>query len=161
MQSANRQLLLIKSEFQCRSLIHCAIAYKQLQNLAKQTTWETLYNQLTQLQKSEVQLKGSINQGVWLEVCLLNLLNLSPTITNEGQVTLSQTWSKVLESAQPKSKKLLRQASLIRLEDEQAVLRVEPKYYQKFVRSQSVVERIISSALGYSVTATIEEEEVA
>lgn len=152
-----RDLLLVKSESKCRSLIHTAITYKQLKDIAKQTTWETLYGQLTQLQKSEAQLKGSINQGVWLEVCLLNLLNLSPDTTKEDQVDLSQTWDKVLKAAQPKSKKLLRQARLTKLEDEQAVLRVEPKYYQKFVHSRSVVERIISRALGYSVTATIEE----
>lgn len=69
-----RDLLLVKSTSVCESLITVAISYRKLRLLAYKISFDYLDGALTQLHKSQQQLRTSINASIWLEVCLLNLI---------------------------------------------------------------------------------------
>jgi DNA polymerase-3 subunit gamma/tau len=177
-----RDLLLVKSTPKCYELIVGAIDYKILRQVASVTDFEVLMAAFTQLQKSEAQLKTSINAAIWLEVCLLNLisnttsaqpkLNRSPfefdvprangnpqsTKKRARHEDLTSMWASVVETAKPANRGLLSHASLSALTQNQAVLTVEAQYVQKFARNSQTLERLIGKALGCSVTVKIQQK---
>jgi DNA polymerase-3 subunit gamma/tau len=81
-----RDLLLIKSsKTNCQSLLTSSLSISILRILASALDFEIISQQLEQLQKSEYQLKVSINSLIWLETCLLNLIAISTTNLTEQQ----------------------------------------------------------------------------
>ncbi|MBD2295172.1 DNA polymerase III subunit gamma/tau [Anabaena sphaerica FACHB-251] len=69
-----RDLLIIKSAPKEQTLLTGCVSYNQLKAFAKHWNFETLNLSLAELQKAENYLRYTVNAGVWLEVCLLNLL---------------------------------------------------------------------------------------
>jgi DNA polymerase-3 subunit gamma/tau len=69
-----RDLLIIKSAPKEQTLLTGCVSYTQLKAFAKHWNFETLNLSLAELQKAENYLRYTVNAGVWLEVCLLNLL---------------------------------------------------------------------------------------
>ncbi|MGM3309630.1 DNA polymerase III subunit gamma/tau [Anabaena sp. WFMT] len=82
-----RDLLIIKSAPQEQALLTGCVSYNQLKTFAKHWNFETLNLSLAELQKAENYLRYTVNAGVWLEVCLLNLLpGLLPVETTKTNV---------------------------------------------------------------------------
>jgi DNA polymerase III subunit gamma/tau len=155
-----RDLLLVKTTPKCQHLISSSVNYSQLRSLVAHWQWIAIDQALNQLQKSENQLKTTLNAATWLEVCLLNLMPDSKTPNSPSQPSpdLSQIWADIVEKAKPNQQKLLNRATLIQLESEQAILAVAPKYLSKFQAHSQTVERIIQKTLGTAVNVTIEEQ---
>jgi DNA polymerase-3 subunit gamma/tau len=147
-----RDLLLVKSVAQCQSLLTSCVGYRELRGIAKQIDFDTLHSAFNQLQRSEGQLRTTPNAATWLEVCLLNLV---PAQDNSGQ-NLQDTWARVIETAKPANRKLLAQAELVQLNDNQVTLAIAPKYLKKFHKYSQTVERIIAKALNQSLSVTLE-----
>ena len=111
-----RDLLLVKSTSQCQELVTTATSYTKLESLAQKVSFDYLNGALTQLHKSEQQLRTPINAKVWLEVCLLNLIpELSTTklcpqngANGNGHHQKDMDSKVLLDSAPKKSKKLLK-----------------------------------------------------
>lgn len=57
-----------------QALLTGCVSYTQLKTFAKHWNFESLNLSLAELQKAENYLRYTVNAGVWLEVCLLNLL---------------------------------------------------------------------------------------
>ncbi|MEA5468580.1 DNA polymerase III subunit gamma/tau [Spirulina sp. 06S082] len=164
-----RDLLLVKSAPKSKHLVTSAIAHNKLRSLANGLDFPAIDAALTQLQKSEAQLKTSLNASIWLEVCLLNLMpetaiaSLEPpsngsklSSATESASDLAGIWANVVETAKPSNRGLLSRARLAQLDEERAVLSVEPKYIKRFQQRSQTVERILDKALGYAVTVEIE-----
>lgn len=69
-----RDLLIDLSGGNNKNLIQGGISYQQLTKLVQGFNFNTINAAFTQLQKSESQLKTTLNAAIWLEVCLLNLV---------------------------------------------------------------------------------------
>ena len=83
-----RDLLIVKTVNKSAAQITSSLNYTQLEELAAIITIEQLSLSLQQIQKSESQLRTSINANVWLEVCLLNLSPTTSTSTNNYQQSI-------------------------------------------------------------------------
>jgi DNA polymerase III subunit gamma/tau len=155
-----RDLLLVKTTPKCQHLISSSVNYSQLRSLVAHWQWIAIDQALNQLQKSENQLKTTLNAATWLEVCLLNLMPDSKTPNSPSQPSpdLSQIWADIVEKAKPNQQKLLNHAILKQFSSETAVLAVVPQYLSKFQTHSQTIERIIQKTLGTSVTVTIEEQ---
>lgn len=71
-----RDLLLVKATREnCKSLLASNLEYSKLSQLAKKMSWHRIECNLEQLVKREQQLRFSINSAVWLETCLLNMMD--------------------------------------------------------------------------------------
>ncbi|MBP0018850.1 MAG: hypothetical protein J7647_15040 [Cyanobacteria bacterium SBLK] len=150
-------------------MVTSAIAHNKLRSLANGLDFPAIDAALNQLQKSEAQLKTSLNASIWLEVCLLNLMpeiaiaslepqsnGSKPSSATESVPDLAGIWANVVETAKPSNRGLLSRARLTQLDEERAVLSVEPKYLKRFQQRSQTVERILDKALGYAVTVEIE-----
>lgn len=166
-----RDLLLVKTTPQCQKLVVGTVSYKSLQQLAKSLDFNTIHQAFTQLQKSEFQLKTSLNAAIWLEVCLLNLIPDYRSIPTQhhhqtnGCVSstklktkpdLVAIWASVVEAAKPTYRGLLSRADFTKLNQSQAVLAVELKYVAKFSRNRQILERSLGKQLGRSISLVIE-----
>ncbi len=173
-----RDLLIVMASPKSQDLITGAIAYSQLKQLATPWDYEAVSTGLTQLQRSENQLRNAAQPHLWLEVCLLGLVttrsehshnsnnsNGSMTASNplgKSQLkaprsNLSAIWNKVLESATPNNRSLLTHAELVELKNGFAVITVEAKYFDKFNSNTLKVERMFQKATGARVTVSIKE----
>ena len=170
-------LLLVKATLEnCESLLSSNLKYDQLCQLATKMSWHRINRNLEQLQKREQQLRFSINSAVWLETCLLNMMDTT-TIeetqnsnsdrapskeknnrnsiktnkvkTHKSAPSLGQLWAKIVETTKSSNQKMLSHASLIGLDRELnfAVLAVEPKYIAKFQKNVTHLSRIITHCL--------------
>jgi DNA polymerase III subunit gamma/tau len=135
------------------------------------------------LQKSEFQLRTSTNAATWLEVCLLNLMLSSKPVAKEMRLSATSqsnqpdkfdknpqkieadspdfetTWAQVVAAAKPGNRSLLNRAQIAELSADSCVLAVERKYANKFQSHLESVQRIVTKALGRSVTVTVKQQE--
>ncbi|MFB2922912.1 DNA polymerase III subunit gamma/tau [Aerosakkonema funiforme] len=169
-----RDLLIVKSVPKSESAIAGTLSYSQLRQIASSLDFSSIDAALMQLQKSESQLRVTTNGATWLEVCLLNLIQKNERqLLREQQVSRAQynrngngttkdldsVWSQVIEATKPANRTLLSRAKLVSLNDGKCVLALQPSDFKKFQTNIASVERIISKALGYSVTVAIEQQE--
>lgn len=160
----HRDLLLIGATSKnCRSLLSSNLEYDRLRQLANKIDRHGIERNLEQLQKREQQLRFSINNTVWLETCLLNMMNTTRTQetkvshadrqsqakTAKSTVSLGELWTNIVKSTKSSNQKMLSHASLIGFDRELnfAVLAVEPKYVAKFQNHTTCLSRIISQSL--------------
>lgn len=176
-----RDLLVVMASPKSQDLITGAISYSQLKQLATPWDYEAISAGLTQLQKSENQLRNAAQPHLWLEVCLLGLVttqsdnsnnsnngNRSKTALNSKRKSqpkvptnnLTAIWNKVLEEATPKNRSLLTHAELVELKSDFAVITVEAKYFHKFNCNAEKVEKMFQKATGARVTVSIKERRV-
>lgn len=176
-----RDLLVVIASPKSQDLITGAISYSQLKQLATNWDYEAISAGLTQLQKSENQLRNAAQPHLWLEVCLLGLVltrsehsnnsnngNRSKTALNSKRKSqpkvptnnLTAIWNKVLESATPNNRSLLTHAELVELKSDFAVITVEAKYFHKFNCNAEKVEKMFQKATGARVTVSIKERRV-
>ena len=176
-----RDLLVVMASPKSQDLITGAISYSQLKQLATPWDYEAISAGLTQLQKSENQLRNAAQPHLWLEVCLLGLVltrsehsnnsnngNRSKTALNSKRKSqpkvptnnLTAIWNKVLESATPNNRSLLTHAELVELKSDFAVITVEAKYFPKFNCNAEKVEKMFQKATGARVTVSIKERRV-
>ena len=162
--NTHRDLLLIKAtQKDCKSLSLSNLEYAKLRQLASKINRHDIERNLKQLQKREQQLRFSINNAVWLETCLLNMMDATSIektkdchANRQHQVkttkliaSLSELWAKIVKSTKSSNQKMLSHASLIGFDRELnfAVLAVEPRYINKFQRNTTHLSRIISQSL--------------
>lgn len=175
--NTHRDLLLIKAtQKDCKSLILSNLEYAKLRQLANKADRHGIERNLEQLQKREQQLRFSINNAVWLETCLLNMMNTtrtetkdchadrqSPAKTAKSTVSLGELWTRIVNSTKSSNQKMLSHANLIGFDRELnfAVLAVEPKYVAKFQNHTTCLSRIISQSLKQqqSIKVIIEEKQ--
>ena len=176
--ACHRDLLLVKAtQKDGKDLLSSNLEYSKLHQLTSQMSWHRIERNLEQLQKREQQLRFSINNAVWLETCLLNMMN--STSINETQIlennrqhqtkphkstaNLGDLWAKIVNSTKSSNQKMLSHASLIGLDRELnfAVLAVEPKYVAKFQKNVTHLSRIITHCLKQQqpIEVIIEEKE--
>ncbi|MBW4573541.1 MAG: DNA polymerase III subunit gamma/tau [Tolypothrix carrinoi HA7290-LM1] len=176
-----RDLLVVMASPKSQNLITGAISYSQLKQLATPWDYEAISAGLTQLQKSENQLRNAAQPHLWLEVCLLGLVitrsdhsnnsnngNGSKTALNSKRKSqpkvptnnLTAIWNKVLELATPNNRSLLTHAELVELKSDFAVITVEAKYFHKFNCNAEKVEKMFQKATGARVTVSIKERRV-
>jgi DNA polymerase-3 subunit gamma/tau len=156
-----RDLLLVSST-NSPSLLTGAIDYRQLKQLIGNLDFSIIEASLQQLQKSEYRLKTSINASIWLEVCLLDLLNLTKSMQAKPikpkSKNLTQIWLQVLKSVKPTSRELLSLATLDALNSKVAVLKVERRYLHKFKCNHATIERLINNAISGKVKLVVKEK---
>ena len=170
--NCHRDLLLVKAtQENCGSLLTSNLEYGKLCQLAKKISWHRINRNLEQLEKREHQLRFSINSTVWLETCLLNMMDAieenqnskdnpsphdrhrhSPTSKIKAQkapLNLSQLWTKIIKNSKSSQQKILSHANLIGLDRELnfAVLAVEAEYVAKFQKNTTTLSRIITQCL--------------
>ena len=160
--NTHRDLLLIKAtQKDCKSLILSNLEYAKLRQLASKINRHDIERNLKQLQKREQQLRFSINNAVWLETCLLNMMvatrakddshanRQSQAKTAKSTVSLGELWTRIVNSTKSSNQKMLSHANLIGFDRELnfAVLAVEPKYVAKFQNHTTCLSRIISQSL--------------
>ncbi|MEO0926098.1 MAG: DNA polymerase III subunit gamma/tau [Cyanobacteria bacterium J06643_13] len=160
--NAHRDLLLIGATSQdCKFLLLSNLEYDKLRQLANKMNRHSIERNLEQLQKREQQLRFSINNAVWLETCLLNMMDTTRTKddshadrqsqakTAKSTVSLGELWAKIVKSTKSSNQKMLSHANLIGFDRELnfAVLAVEPKYVAKFQNHTTCLSRIISQSL--------------
>jgi DNA polymerase-3 subunit gamma/tau len=71
---------------------------------------------------------------------------------------LEETWAQVVATAKPGNRELLNRAKLAELSTHSCVLAVERKYANKFQSHLEFVQKIVSKALGRSVTVTLKQQ---
>lgn len=176
--NCHRDLLLVKATQQDgKDLLSSNLEYGKLYQLASKMTWHHIERNLEQLQKREQQLRFSINNAVWLETCLLNMMdstsiNETQTLENNRQhrtkthkstANLGELWAKIVNSTKSSNQKMLSHASLIGLDRELnfAVLAVESKYVAKFQKNVTHLSRIITHCLKQQqpIEVIIEEQQ--
>ncbi|AFZ38022.1 DNA polymerase III, subunits gamma and tau (plasmid) [Stanieria cyanosphaera PCC 7437] len=176
--NCHRDLLLVKAtQKDGKSLLSSNLEYSKLDQLASKISWHHIERNLEQLQKREQQLRFSINNAVWLETCLLNMMdstsiNETQTLLNNRQhrtktqkstANLGQLWAKIVNSTELSNQKMLSHASLIDLDRELnfAVLAVESKYVAKFQKNVTHLSRIITHSLRQQqpIKVIIEEQQ--
>ena len=176
--NAHRDLLLIKATLKdCKSLLSGHLEYDKLRQLANKVDVHSIQRNLEQLQKREQQLRFSINNAVWLETCLLNMMDATcikeikncsgnrqhQTKATKSKISLGELWAKIIKSTKLSNQKMLSHASLIGFDRELnfAVLAVEPRYINKFQKNTTHLSRIISQCLKQqqSIKVIIEEKQ--
>jgi DNA polymerase-3 subunit gamma/tau len=176
--ACHRDLLLVKAtEKDGKDLLSSNLEYGKLYQLANKMTWHRIEGNLEQLQKREQQLRFSINNAVWLETCLLNMMDSTSidetqTLENNRQhrtkphkstANLGDLWAKIVNSTKSSNQKMLSHANLIGLDRELnfAVLAVEPKYVAKFQKNATHLSRIITHCLKQQqpIEVIIEEQQ--
>ncbi|MGB5634786.1 MAG: DNA polymerase III subunit gamma/tau [Waterburya sp.] len=173
--NAYRDLLLIGATSKdCKSLLSSNLEYDKLRQLANKIDRHGIERNLEQLQKREQQLRFSINNAVWLETCLLNMMNATRTKdshadrhsqskTAKSTVSLGELWTRIVNSTKSSNQKMLSHANLIGFDRELnfAVLAVEPKYVVKFQNHTTHLSRIISQSLKQQqpIKVVIEEKQ--
>ena len=159
--NTHRDLLLLKATSEdCRSLLSSNLEYYKLRQLANKIDRHSIERNLEQLQKREQQLRFSINNAVWLETCLLNMMDVTciketkdshADLQSQAKstISLSELWSRIVKSTKSSNQKMLSHASLIGFDRELnfAVLAVERKYVVKFQNHTTHLSRIISHSL--------------
>ena len=154
-----RDLLILRSAPKAKHLLTSAVSQAQLRQLTQQWNDAAINTALTQLHRSEGQLRFSTNAAIWLEVCLLNLLPemiRQPTPdrvtrssqTRAGDVSAIEVWQRVRQAAPAGAQKLLTKATLTTLAGNQAVLSVEPAYLGKFEAHADKIARMLRQAIG-------------
>ena len=176
--NAHRDLLLMETTSEdCRALLSSNLEYHKLRQLANKIDRHSIERNLEQLQKREQQLRFSVNNAVWLETCLLNMMNAtciketedshterqSQVKTAKSTVSLGELWTRIVNSTKSSNQKMLSHASLIGFDRELnfAVLAVEPKYVSKFQKNATHLSRIISHSLKqqHPIKVIIEEKQ--
>lgn len=176
--NAHRDLLFIKATLKdCKSLLSCHLEYDRLRQLANKIEVHSIQRNLEQLQKREQQLRFSINNAVWLETCLLNMMNVTcikkiedshadcqpQAKTAKSTASLGELWTRIVNSTKSSNQKMLSHANLIGFDRELnfAVLAVEPKYVVKFQNHTTHLSRIISHSLKqqHPIKVIIEEKQ--
>ncbi|MBR8834422.1 MAG: AAA family ATPase [Stigonema ocellatum SAG 48.90 = DSM 106950] len=167
-----RDLLVVMASPKSQDLMTGAVSYSQLKHLATDWDYETVSTGLTQLQKSENQLRNAAQPHLWLEVCLLGLVTTRSERSNGSKApfnskgksqpkgpksNLTAVWNKVLEAATPNNRSLLTHAELVEFVRGKAVITVEAKYFNKFNSNAKKVERMFQKATGAKVTVSIKE----
>jgi len=167
-----RDLLVVMASPKSQDLMTGAVSYSQLKHLATDWDYEAVSTGLTQLQKSENQLRNAAQPHLWLEVCLLGLVTTRSELSNGSKApfnpkrksqpkaprsNLTAVWNKVLEAATPNNRSLLTHAELVEFVRGKAVITVEAKYFNKFNSNAKKVERMFQKATGAKVTVSIKE----
>ena len=176
--NCHRDLLLVKATPEnCKSLLASNLEYARLYKLANKISLKRIENNLEQLQKREQQLRFSINNAVWLETCLLNMMDATcieelrvkkstrqhKSKTTRVSVNLVNLWSSIVKSSKSSNQKMLSHGSLTKLDRESnlAVLAVEPKYIAKFQKNTAHLSRTITQFLQQQqpIKVVIEEKQ--
>ncbi len=131
--NCHRDLLLVKATPEnCKSLLLSNLEYDKLDRLASKISLKRIENNLEQLQKREQQLRFSINNAVWLETCLLNMMDATcieearvkksdqqyKAKTTRVKVNLVNLWSSIVKSSKSSNQKMLSHGSLTKLDRE-------------------------------------------
>ena len=83
----------------------------------------------------------------------------NPQATKANAPDFEATWAQVVAAAKPGNRRLLNRAQIAELSAHSCVLSVERKYANKFQTHLESVQRIVTKALGRSVTVTIKQQE--
>jgi DNA polymerase III subunit gamma/tau len=159
-----RDLLVLQSAPKEQSLLTGVVSYRQLKSLAAKWSFDTLNLVLAQLHKAELQLRQSINAGVWLEVCLLNLISATqqeqepifPKLTTTtAEPTLNQIWHSAIDTAKSNNRMLLSKATLVKLNGSKATLEVAPTYLEKFEANKEAIARLLQRVTQHPKSITV------
>lgn len=172
-----RDLLLVANVPHSSHLLTSGISQSTLVEIA--ATWDcsTISAGIEQLRASEWQLSKSVQPSLWLEVCLLGLVqgttekgnvakencngrncsrsSQSQKVEQQGQLTA--IWEKVLSETSENNRVLLSVASLVELKGKKAVLAVPAKYLDKFNRNAAKVQKMLVGATGVNYQLSIQE----
>jgi DNA polymerase-3 subunit gamma/tau len=159
-----RDLLILQSAPKEQSLLTGVVSYRQLKLLAAKCSFDTLNLVLAQLHKAELQLRQSINAGVWLEVCLLNLMSATqqepqpifPKLsTTTAEPTLNEIWQQAIDTAKSNNRMLLSKATLVKLNGSKATLEVAPTYLEKFEANKEAIARLLQRVTQHPKPITV------
>lgn len=177
-----RDLLLVPNVSDSLHLLTSGISHSTLLEIAATWDYSAISAGLEQLRASEWQLTKSVQPSLWLEVCLLGLVqgttdkgnaangngkigysnghgssrsSQSQKLEQQGQATA--IWEKVLSKTSENNRVLLSVASLVELKGRKAVLAVPAKYLDKFNRNAAKVQKMLFVATGVNYQLSIEE----
>jgi DNA polymerase III subunit gamma/tau len=157
-----RDILLVKSANPDRAALVSPLSIVKLHELANTMSEDVINSSLQQLRQSEQHLKITVNASIWLEVCLLNLIAISQTPETKAEPKinseLTKTWKKIIAATKTNNQSLLKKATLVSLDRQNATLAVESQHLQVFTRNTQTLSDILSKALGHKVTVAIEEK---
>jgi DNA polymerase-3 subunit gamma/tau len=157
-------LLLIEAPGQTQ-LLTSLLTKAQLAPLAQATDAQQVYHALDVLDGAERQLRFSPTPQPWLEATLLKLMP-EPARQSRQRVdqpptadpSLSQVWRRVLATAQPKARALLKtycQLSHIDLSRGVATLVVDSAKQATLTKHKGKVQGIVEEAVGQSIQLTL------
>ncbi|MCL1475420.1 DNA polymerase III subunit gamma/tau [Argonema antarcticum] len=175
-----RDLLLVTNVSDSSHLLTSGISYSMLLEIAANWVYAAINAGIEQLRASEWQLNKSIQPSLWLEVCLLGLVQGTTEKGNcsnrkieypngrnssksnqsqkvEQQVQLRAIWEKVLAKSSENNRVLLSVASLMELKGGKAVLAVPSEYLDKFNRNTAKVQKMLCGATGVNYQLSIQE----
>lgn len=173
-----RDLLLVTNVSDSSHLLTSGISHSMLLEIAANWDYAAINAGIEQLRASEWQLSKSVQPSLWLEVCLLGLVqgttekgngtngknghrngrNCSKSnqiqIEEEGQLTA--IWEKVLSKSSENNRVFLSVACLVELQGGKAVLAVPSEYLDKFNRNVAKVEKMLFGATGVNYQLSIQ-----
>lgn len=174
-----RDLLLVTNVSDSSHLLTSGISYSMLLEIAANWDYTAINAGIEQLRASEWQLNKSIQPSLWLEVCLLGLVqgttekgdgtngksghrngnnssksNQAQKVERQGQLTA--IWEKVLSKSSENNRLFLSVASLVELKGTKAVLAVPSEYLDKFNRNAAKVQKMLCGATGVNYQLSIQ-----
>ncbi|MFB2895201.1 DNA polymerase III subunit gamma/tau [Aerosakkonemataceae cyanobacterium BLCC-F50] len=159
-----RDLLLVANVRDSSHLLTSGISHSTLLKIVADWDYKVINAGIEQLRASEWQLSKSIQPSLWLEVCLLGLVQgnnypKSSQCSREKQpVQLTAIWEKVLDKTSENNRVLLEVASLVELKGKKAVLAVPAKYLDRFNRNTAKVQKMLFGVTGVNYQLLIQEK---
>ncbi|HAJ62662.1 MAG TPA: DNA polymerase III subunit gamma/tau, partial [Cyanobacteria bacterium UBA8543] len=175
-----RDLLLVANVPDSSHLLTSGISHSTLLEIAATWDYGAISAGIEQLRASEWQLSKSVQPSLWLEVCLLGLVQGTTDKGNvakgkiencngrscsrssqsqkvEQQVQPTAIWEKVLSKTSENNRVLLSVASLVELKGKKAVLAVPAKYLDKFNRNAAKVQKMLFGVTGVNYQLSMQE----
>ncbi|MFB2880675.1 DNA polymerase III subunit gamma/tau [Floridanema aerugineum] len=159
-----RDLLLVANVRDSSHLLTSGISHSTLLKIVADWDYRVINAGIEQLRASEWQLSKSVQPSLWLEVCLLGLVqgndsSKSSQCSKEKQpVQLTAIWEKVLDKTSENNRVLLEVASLVELKGKKAVLAVPAKYLDRFNRNTAKVQKMLFGVTGVNYQLLIQEK---
>jgi len=155
-----RDLLLLQHSPPASAILTSVLTPKKLLPFAQMWSSEQVHRGLSVLHEAEQRLRFSPNAQVWLETCLLGLLDYPPMASTPvhsapNPIDPDALWQEVLVQTPPKAKVLLQHVRLIHLDGKTAVLEVSSQKATTLERHEQKVARLIEQVLGYPVQLQI------
>ncbi len=151
------------------NLTSSALGHEQITQLAASVGYDRIIVGLEQLRVSSYQLKQAPQPNLWLEVCLLGLiqnLQVSPDSGHKnghknGTIAIAPhpeaIWNQVLAATTEKNRKMLSVAILTEISGNSATLSVPKKYLDKFNRLAEKIAQMLSKVCEVPIDLSIEE----
>lgn len=175
-----RDLLLVANVSDSSHLLTSGISYSILAEISANWDYSAINAGIEQLRASEWQLSKSVQPSLWLEVCLLGLVQGNTEKGNgtngknghrnghnsskqsqaqkvEQQGELAAIWEKVLSKSSENNRVFLSVACLVEVKDTRAVLAVPSEHLDKFNRNAAKVEKMLCGATGVNYQLSIQE----